>query len=86
MVRTRIIKIGNSRGIRIPKSLLEHAGLGEEVELEAQHNQILIRPVAKPRQGWAEAFRGMAEHGDDQLLDQELTGRTRWDEEEWEWE
>jgi len=81
----RIIKIGNSQGIRIPKPLLEHAGLGEEVELEVQDNCIVIRPVEKPRQGWEEAFRVMAEHGDDQLLDEDLTGRTRWDEEEWEW-
>ena len=85
MVRTRIIKIGNSRGIRIPKSLLEHAGLSEEVELEAQQNQVVIRAVGKPRQGWEEAFRAMAEHGDDQLVDEDLTGRTSWDEEEWEW-
>ena len=85
MVRTRIIKIGNSRGIRIPKALLEHAGLNEEVELEAQQNQVVIRAVGKPRQGWEEAFRAMVEHGDDQLLDEDLTGRTSWDEEEWEW-
>jgi len=85
MVRTRIIKIGNSRGIRIPKALLEHAGLSEEVELEAQQNQVVIRAVGKPRQGWEEAFRAMAEHGDDQLVDEDLTGRTSWDEEEWEW-
>lgn len=85
MVRTRIIKIGNSRGIRIPKALLEHAGLSEEVELEAQQNQVVIRAVGKPRQGWEEAFRALAEHGDDQLVDEDLTGRTSWDEEEWEW-
>lgn len=85
MVRTRIIKIGNSRGIRIPKTLLEHAGLSEEVELEAQQNQVVIRAVGKPRQGWEEAFRAMAEHGDGQLVDEDLTGRTSWDEEEWEW-
>lgn len=76
MVRTRIIKIGNSRGIRIPKALLEHAGLREEVELEAQQNQVVIRAAGKPRQGWEEAFRAMAEHGDDQLVDEDLTGQT----------
>jgi len=85
MVRTRIIKIGNSRGIRIPKALLEHAGLSEEVELEAQQNQVVIRAVGRPRRGWEEAFRAMAEHGDGQLVDADLTGRTPWDEEEWEW-
>lgn len=85
MVRTRIIKIGNSRGIRIPKALLEHAGLSEEVELEAQQNQVVIRAAGKPRQGWEAVFRAMAEHGDDQLVDEDLTSRTSWDEEEWEW-
>ena len=85
MVRTRIIKIGNSQGIRIPKPLLEHAGLGEQVELEVQNNRIVIRPVERPRQGWGDAFHGMAEQGDDRMLDEDLTGQTRWDEEEWEW-
>jgi hypothetical protein len=41
--------------------------------------------MEKPRQGWDEAFRVMAEHGDDQLLDEDLTGRTPWDKAEWEW-
>ena len=87
MVRTRLIKIGNSQGIRIPKPLLEHAGLGEEaeLELEVQDNRIVISAARTPRQGWEEAFRVMAEHGDDELVDEDLTGRTRWDQEEWEW-
>lgn len=72
-VKTRIIKIGNSQGIRIPKVLLEQAGLGEEVELDVSNHQILIRAVGKPRQGWDEAFRAMAEAGDDRLLDEDLT-------------
>ena len=85
MVRTRIIKIGNSQGIRIPKPLLEQAGLRQEVELEVQDSRILIRPVESPRQNWEDKFRVMAEHGDDRLLYEDLTGLTRWDEEEWEW-
>jgi antitoxin MazE len=84
-MRTRIIKIGNSQGVRIPKVLLEQARLGEEVELEVQDNQVLIRAARKPRQGWEEAFHAMARQGDDRLVDEDLTGRTRWDEEEWEW-
>jgi len=83
-VRTRIIKIGNSQGVKIPKLLLEQAGLGEEVELVVQDSQLLIRAMGKPRLGWEEVFRAMAQHGDDRLLDEDLTGRTRWDEEEWE--
>lgn len=84
-MRTRIIKIGNSQGVRIPKLLLEQAGLGQEVELVLQDRQLLIRALGKPRQGWEEAFSVMAKQGDDQLVDEDLTGGTRWDEEEWEW-
>jgi len=84
-VRTRIIKIGNSQGVRIPKVLLEQAQLGEEVELIVQDSQLLIRAVRIPRQGWAEAFQAMAEAGDDSLLDEDLTGQSLWDQEEWEW-
>jgi len=84
-MRARIIKIGNSQGIRIPKLFLEQTRLGEEVELEAQDDQIVIRPISYPRQGWDEAFQAMAERGDDQLPDGNLIGQTRWDQEEWEW-
>jgi antitoxin MazE len=84
-MKTRIIKIGNSQGIRIPKVLLEQSGLGEEVELEVHDAQIVIRPAERPRQEWEEAFHSMAEHADDQLLDEDLTGQSRWDEDEWQW-
>lgn len=85
MMRIRIIKIGNSQGIRIPKPILEQTGLKGEVNLEVQGSQVIIKPVKNPRQGWEEAFRIMAEHGDDQLLNEDLTGRTYWDKEEWQW-
>jgi antitoxin MazE len=85
VVKTRIVKIGNSQGIRIPKLVLEQLHLSDEVELEIQQNQLVIRPARSVRQGWDEAFQKMAEHGDDQLLDQEVTGLTSWDADEWEW-
>ena len=84
-MKARIVRIGNSQGIRIPKPLLEQSGLGEEVELEVQHHQIIIRAAARPRAGWEEAFRAMAEHGDDALLDPDLASSSTWDEEEWDW-
>ena len=84
-MKTRIIKIGNSQGVRIPKALLEQSGLSTEVELEVQDTQIVIRSVKRPRQGWEEAFRAMAKHQDDRLLDPDLTGQIRWDEDEWQW-
>ncbi len=84
-MKARIIRIGNSQGVRIPKLLLEQSGLGEEVELEVQPDQIIIRRAGRPRQGWAEAFQEMATQGDDALLDAESVGGSGWDEEEWEW-
>ncbi|MDO9130929.1 MAG: AbrB/MazE/SpoVT family DNA-binding domain-containing protein, partial [Anaerolineales bacterium] len=71
-VKTQIIKIGNSRGIRIPKLLIEHVGLGSEVEIAVERDRLIIRPTARPRTGWDEQFRAMAERGDDRLLDEPL--------------
>jgi antitoxin MazE len=84
-MKTRIIAIGNSQGIRIPKVLLEQTGLREEVELEVHDAQIVIRPAACPRQGWDEAFRAMAEQADDRLLDEDVSAHTTWDTTEWQW-
>jgi antitoxin MazE len=84
VIKTRIIKIGNSQGIRLPKLLLDQTNLGEEVELELQESQIVIRPARTPRQNWEEQFQQMAAQGDDQLFDSALL-TTTWDEEEWEW-
>jgi antitoxin MazE len=84
-VKASIVRIGNSQGIRIPKVVLEQTRLSGEVELEVRDRQIVIRPVAKPRQGWAQKFRAMAERGDDKLLDADAVGQTSWDKEEWQW-
>jgi antitoxin MazE len=84
-MKTRIIRIGNSQGVRIPKLYLQQTGLGEEVELEVQDGEIVIRSTEHPRQGWAEAFRAMAKQGDDELLDEGVTNQSSWDKAEWEW-
>lgn len=85
VVKTRIVKIGNSQGIRIPKILLEQSALGEEVELTLEAEQIVIRSARSVRQGWEDAFQSMAARGDDGLLDGETLLPTAWDEEEWAW-
>ena len=84
-MKTRIVRIGNSQGVRIPKLLLQHSNLPEEVELEAEFDRIIIRSAKKPRQDWSAAFRSMAKGGDDSLLDKNLLTQTTWDETEWEW-
>ena len=82
-VRSRVVKIGNSRGIRIPRALLEQAGLTEEVELSIQGNKLIIQSVRQSRKGWETHFANMAKNGDDRLLEE--TTPTRWDEEDWVW-
>jgi Growth regulator len=77
-MKTRIIRIGNSQGIRIPELYLQQTGLGEEVYLEVLDNKIIIRSSKHPRQGWAEAFQATAKHGDDQLLDNAAAGQKAW--------
>jgi antitoxin MazE len=84
-MRTRIVKIGNSQGVRIPKLLLERSRLDGEVELEAEDDRIIIRSTRRPREGWGDAFRSMAARGDDAPLDEGPHARTRFDEEEWQW-
>ena len=84
-MKTRIVRIGNSRGVRIPKTLLEQTGMPEEVAIEAEGNRLVIRPASQPREGWDAAFRKMALAGDDQLLDGDLRPTSRWDDSEWQW-
>lgn len=84
-MKARIVRIGNSQGIRIPNPLLEQSGLRGEVELEVRANQIIIRAAEPSRAGWDAAFQAMAKAGDDALLDPEAAGSPPWDEKEWEW-
>ena len=86
-MKTQIVKIGNSQGIRIPKIILEESRISSEVEMIAEHEQIIIRSVRKVRSGWEDAFRTMSINNDDKLFDEkDLSSQSSWDEEEWEWE
>jgi antitoxin MazE len=82
-MRTRLIRIGNSRGVRLPKPLIEEAGLQDEVELRVQEGVVVIAPSAKAREGWAQAARRLRERGEDRLLDPAMD--TRFDREAWQW-
>lgn len=61
-VRAKLVQIGNSRGIRLPKSVIEEAGLGDEVELRVKKGEVIIARVKKVREGWAEDAKQMAAH------------------------
>ena len=84
-MKTNIVRIGNSKGIRLPKSVLEQCRLKDSVEIEVEGNTLIIRPVHEPRSGWSEAFSGMAQHQDDKLLDEDTALATEWDRSEWRW-
>jgi len=82
-MKTHLVRIGNSRGVRLPKPLIAQAGLTEEVDLRVQGRAIVIARVKTPRSGWADAARKMRQREDDRLLDPLIP--TRFDDEEWEW-
>ena len=84
-MKARIVKIGNSQGIRIPKPLLEQTGIMDDVELDVDKNQIIIRPVSNPRDGWDDAFKAMADRGDDAIIDEAENISHSWDNDEWQW-
>ena len=63
-----IIKIGNSKGFRLTKSILERYNITDKIELILEKGQIILRPISEPRKGWDKAFQKMHEKGDDQLL------------------
>ncbi len=83
-MKTNIVTIGNSQGIRIPKILLEQSKLSGEVELEVKGDSIIILPARKPRANWdAEFQKALAENGDDEIIGGDV--QNNFDEEEWEW-
>ena len=82
-----VIKIGNSRGIRLSKTILERYNIKDTVELIMEKGYLIIKPKESPRKGWEKAFKKMADKKDDQLLDDKsLSNSSLWDEEEWNWE
>jgi antitoxin MazE len=83
VIKSHLVQIGNSRGVRIPKVWLEQLGLRDEVELAVQADRLVIRSARRPRQGWEEQFRAMHQRGDDRPID-DFPAST-WDKEEWEW-
>jgi len=82
-MKTRLVRIGNSRGVRLPKAIIAQAGLTEEVELGVRDGAIVIARATSARLGWADAARQMRQRDEDLLLDPPVP--TLFDEKEWEW-
>jgi len=64
----KIIKIGNSKGLRLSKTILDRYNIKDKVEVIFEKGYIILKPVTKPRKGWEEAFKEMNQNGDDELL------------------
>ncbi len=82
-MRARLVRIGNSRGVRLPKPLIEEAGLTEDVELQVQEGKIIISRVHSVRERWAQEAKALSTRGEDRLLDEPTA--TRFDAKEWNW-
>lgn len=81
-MRARIVRIGNSRGVRLPHVMLETAQLTDEVELHSEPGRIVIRSAHVPRQGWAVEAHAMHAAQEDKLI---ASPASRFDAEEWGW-
>ena len=83
-MKTTLIPIGNSRGVRIPKPLIEQCGLGDDIELDVRDRSIIIHAPRRARAGWDKAFAQMPRLKDDVLVDAAPIS-VKWDDEEWQW-
>jgi antitoxin MazE len=82
-MKARLIRIGNSRGIRLPKPIIDELGLTDEVDMEVLPDSLVIRPNRGQRAGWADAAKSLAAEPGSAPLDAPLS--TRFDDEEWTW-
>lgn len=84
LVKTELIRIGNSRGIRIPKPVIEQCGLGDTVELRVVEDRLIVSAPHAPRHGWDQAFEKASAPADDELLLRSVPANT-FDREQWKW-
>ncbi|MEK7747517.1 MAG: AbrB/MazE/SpoVT family DNA-binding domain-containing protein [Nitrospirota bacterium] len=78
-----VVQIGNSRGIRLPKAILDQLSITDKLDLEIENSQIILKPIPRnPREGWDAAFKKMSAEGEDQLIiPEEIPAKDF----EWEW-
>lgn len=83
-MRAELIRIGNSRGVRIPKPVIEQCGFGDVVELRVENDRLIVSPERSVRQGWAEKFRAAGQVEADELLLESMQPND-FDSKEWRW-
>jgi antitoxin MazE len=83
-MKTELVRIGNSRGVRIPKPLIEQCGLGDTVDLRVDNDCLVISPERRPREDWGERFHAAGQAPPDRLL-LESAEPNEFDHKEWQW-
>ncbi|MCW5731789.1 MAG: AbrB/MazE/SpoVT family DNA-binding domain-containing protein [Alphaproteobacteria bacterium] len=83
-MKVKLVPIGNSRGVRIPRAIIEQCGLGEEIEMRVEDRHVVLAPLRGARDGWADAFAKAAPAKLDKPLLPDRLAHS-WDAEEWEW-
>ncbi len=78
-LRVSVIQVGNSKGIRLSKTLLDKYQITDKVELVLEQDFIVLKPVVEPRKNWEEAFAEMHRNGDDKLLIDSVFEDENWD-------
>lgn len=83
-MKVNLIAIGNSKGVRLPRSVIKECGFGEQIEMRVEDGVVVLAPARGTREGWDAAFERMAAAEDDSPFLPDSLGH-EWDREEWEW-
>ena len=84
-MKVQIIKIGNSKGIRIPKPVLTQCGFKDVLEMEVRYKKMVVSSPKKTRSGWEKKFRKLTLNTKDALLEDFRKVKNSFDQNEWEW-
>lgn len=82
-MKGKLVRIGNSRGVRLPRAVIEEAGLREDLEIRIEGRTVVLSSPARVREGWTDAARKLVDRGEADLLD--LPSENTFDREDWEW-
>lgn len=79
-MEANIIKIGNSKGLRLSKTVLKKYNIKDKVDMILEKGHIILKPIDEPRKNWEKAFKEMNENNDDQLLFEDVFEDENFDE------
>jgi antitoxin MazE len=84
-MQANLIRIGNSRGVRLPKTLIEQCGFGDTVELRVNGEQLILSRTRKPREGWSAALAAVRESIENDELLMDGIPMDEFEDDEWTW-